>query len=126
MRAASAVCLAILAFAATTVAAQARSCVRATIGEPYVLPDGSRHAGGLLRICLDRAYSPVSGLHTIVAGNVSGTFLSRRGRPESGGEPAAPPRILFARDARHRLHLLGYAVPASGGTEVYWIGRSGG
>ena len=124
--AASAACLALLTLAAPSVAARPRACVRAAIDEPYVLPDGSHQGTGLLRICLDRSYTPVSAVHTIVAVGGAGTFLSRRARAESGGEPAAPPRILFARDARGTLHLLGYAVAAGGSPEVYWIGRVGG
>jgi len=69
----------IVTLAARDVAAQPRTCVRADIAEPFLLPDGSIHPAGALSICLDRAYSPVAGLHSIAAADgARGTFLSRR------------------------------------------------
>jgi hypothetical protein len=112
--------IAFLAVTAFTTPALAQ-CVRATLDEPFLLPDGSWHRAGLLRICLDRAYSPVAGLHTIQA--VDGgtrTYLSRHGLAEAAVELRAP-RILFARDGRRTLTLLGYAVATEGGTRIYWI-----
>jgi hypothetical protein len=88
----------IFTFAAREVAAQPRACVRADIAETFVLPDGSQHPAGPLRICLDRDYSPVAGLHTIAAdGRTSGMFLSRRVKPEVDSPHA--PQVAFVRDA---------------------------
>ena len=103
--------------------AQGRGCVRATVEEPFLLPDGSQHGAGPLRICLDRVYSPISGLHTIEpADGGRGWFLSRRGRAESAVLAHAP-RILFGRDGRRTLLLLGYAIATGNTTQVYWLQR---
>jgi hypothetical protein len=103
--------------------AQSRTCVRAAVGEPFLLPDGSQHRAGPVRICLDRLYSPSCGLHTIEAADGGvGSFLSRRGRAESAALPQAP-RIFFGRDGRQRLTLLGYTVGAGDTTQVYWLQR---
>jgi hypothetical protein len=113
-------CVALGTLAATEVAAQPRTCVRAMIEEPFVLPDGSEHPAGLLRICLDRAYSPVAGLHTIVAGDhVAGKFLSRRMKPE--GVTSDSPQVAFVRDAAGALWLRGYTLTRGDAVEAYWI-----
>ena len=112
--------LVIVAFAARETIAQPRTCVRADIEEAFVLPDGSRHSAGLLRICLDRDYSPVAGLHSIMAGDHgTGTFLSRRVKPE--GMSQASPQIAFFRDASGALVLLGYTLEKRGKVEAYWL-----
>ena len=114
------IALVILTFGARQVEAQPRTCVRATVEEPFVLPDGSRHPAGLLRICLDRDYSPVSGLHTIVSEDRGpGWFLSRRNRVE--GEDAASPRMAFVRDSSGALRLRGYTLARGHRVEAYWI-----
>ena len=117
---AGALALVIVTSAAGHVEAQPRTCVRATVDEPFVLPDGSRHPAGLLRICLDRDYSPVSGLHTIVSeDHTPGWFLSRRIRVE--GEDAASPRMAFVRDSSGALRLRGYTLARGIRVEAYWI-----
>ena len=114
------VAIGIVTFAAQHVAAQPRICVRADIEESFVLPDGSEHPAGSLRICFDRAYSPVAGLHSISAdGHASGTFLSRRVNPES--PTAVSPQIAFMRDGAGVLVLRGYTVERSGKVEAYWL-----
>lgn len=112
--------LVIVTFSAREAVAQPRTCVRADIEEPFVLPDGSRHEAGLLRICLDRDYSPVAGLHSIVAGDArSGTFLSRRVKPEATAQ--AGPQLAFVRDAQGALVLRGYMLERRGAVEAYWL-----
>ncbi|HEX5042460.1 MAG TPA: hypothetical protein VFV75_06115 [Candidatus Polarisedimenticolaceae bacterium] len=101
--------------------ADGRACVRANVEEPFLLPDGSWHEAGLLRICLDRTYSPSAALHTIQAAEgTAGTFLSRRGVSEAPAAAAAP-RILFARGPSRTLRLMGYAVAQGERTRIYWI-----
>jgi hypothetical protein len=116
----------IFTFAAREVAAQPRACVRADIAETFVLPDGSQHPAGQLRICLDRDYSPVAGLHTIAAdGHATGRFLSRRVKPEVGSPEA--PQVAFVRDAAGVLVLRGYTLAHGGRVDAYWMApaRSG-
>ena len=120
------VVIGIFTFAAREVAAQPRACVRADIAESFLLPDGSQHPAGQLRICLDRDYSPVAGLHTIAAdGRTSGRFVSRRVRPEVGSPNA--PQVAFTRDAAGLLVLRGYTLARGGRVEAYWMApaRSG-
>ena len=118
--------IAIFTFAAREVAAQPRACIRADVAEAFVLPDGSRHPAGQLRICLDRDYSPVAGLHTIAAdGRTSGRFLSRRTRAEAADQDGS--MIAFVRDASGTLALRGYTLARGGRVEAYWMApaRSG-
>ena len=112
--------LLLVTFAARPAIAQPRTCVRADIEEPFVLPDGSRHPAGLLRICLDRDYSPVAGLHSIVASDQrTGTFLSRRVRPE--GARQASPQLAFVRNPAGALVLRGYTLERGGKVDAYWL-----
>ena len=114
-------CLALGMLAATGVAARSRECVRAAIPEPFTFPDGSQHPAGMLRICLDRTFSPMSGVHSVMAGERGrALFASNRVKAEAIAE-SGPPQIVFARDAALGLTLLGYTVPTSGATQVYWF-----
>jgi hypothetical protein len=93
------------------------TCVRAELPWPVVLPDGSRHPAGRLRICHGGAFTPVSAVHrTYVGGTYVGTFLSRR--VESEGPVAAADRepfMLFRRDEHMRWRLQGYSLPEGDG-----------
>ena len=97
-----------LVLAATGAAADARGCYRAEVAGTIVLPDGSEHAPGALRICTDRALSPVSNLHRLeIDGQPVGMFVStRRGVEQSVDGSAA--LYYFKRDAANRLNLVGY------------------
>ena len=95
-------------------------CIRASIGEPVVLPDGSVHPAGTLRICV-RPYSPVAALHeTSIDGRTFGLFLSRVRISENPPEDPRPV-MVFGRDPRVGLTLLGYTLPGSERTVVYWL-----
>ena len=110
----------IVAFAAADMAAQPRTCVRADVEEPFLLPDGSVHPAGLLRICIDRDYSPVAGLHSIAAGDgARGIFLSRRIKAE--GVTNGSPRLAFVRDVAGILVFRGYTLQRRGRMETYWL-----
>jgi hypothetical protein len=121
--AAAATCLFLLTLGATDAGAQSRVCVRAPIAEPFLLPDGSLHREGLLRICLDHVYTPAAVLHTIVTADGSaGVFLGRRQVPEGRMEARSSwARFVFTRNESRTLSLLGYAVATGGATEIYWI-----
>jgi len=109
----------IFTFAAREVAAQPRTCVRADIAETFVLPDGSRHPAGRLRICLDQEFSPVAGLHTIVADQAAARFTSRRTKVEGADHEGS--RIAFVRDGSGALALRGYTLARGSRVEAYWI-----
>ena len=79
------VVLALIVFlvAAWTPAATAITgrCVVADVPAPVVLPDGSVHPAGPLRLCLERNLNPVAELHQIsVGGGPQGLFVGQRHR----------------------------------------------
>ena len=108
-----------VAFAWREAGAQPRTCVRATLDEAFVLPDGSWHPAGLLRICLDRELAPGAGLHTIVAEQAASRHLSRRTPVET--EDRAASRLAFVRDRTGILLFRGYTLVHDGRVEAYWI-----
>lgn len=98
--------------------AAAGDCLRVEVDETMLLPDGQLVAGGELRICRDRAYSPVSALHTIsVDGHAVGFFQSRLATGvQEDGEAAF---VLFQRTSEFTLRLIGYASAGSDGLTTY-------
>jgi len=94
------------------------TCSAATIGEPFVLPDGREYPGGKLTICPAGSYSPVAFFDEIrVDGKPVALFLSRRSTSIES-RPASV-LMLFQREADRRLHLLGYAVPDGAQAHLY-------
>ena len=85
-------------------------CYTADVASTVVLPDGSSHAPGSLRLCELRTLTPVSSLHSIqIDGRPIGMFISRSQPTErSGGQQAF---IAFRLNDRGALELEGYAVP---------------
>ena len=112
----------LLPFAAARAESPGR-CIRAEVPAPMVLPDGSSHPAGVIRICLSRAYSPVAGLHeTQVNGESIGMFLSQVGESEgNGGEPF----FVFYRNVSDELVLQGYALPAGERLRTYHLQMTG-
>lgn len=98
-------------------------CINAFIDETIVLPDGSLHPPGTLRICL--VQPGVGGLHkTSVDGRTIGVFQSLyRATPAPPEDPR--PVMVFRRDPRGGLVLLGYTLPRTKRTEVYWMQEAG-
>jgi hypothetical protein len=93
------------------VASEVGRCVTADIPSDIVLPDGSLHAAGPLRICLSVDYNPVSGLHkTYVDGKLQGLFVSRRIESEDV-DSRQDPYIQFHRMPSGELFLRGYGIP---------------
>ncbi len=85
-------------------------CVSADLPWHFVLPDGSRHAPGEIRICLDRAYTPSTGLHRLyVDGNPTGILMSRS-RTSEGGD-GIQPFLLFQLGDDRSYTLTAYAWP---------------
>jgi len=96
-------------------------CVRAEIPETMVLPDGSRHAPGTMRICLTHRASPVTGFHEIrVDGHGKGLFQSRFGASEAMTEDGQA-FLSFRRTKTGELILEGYAIPAGQKMDVFEI-----
>jgi len=113
-----------LMLAATVATAEGR-CYTAEVPGTMVLPDGSTHPPGALRICTDRAISPVSRLHrTDVAGRPVGMFLSTpRAIEETVKEGAA--QFIFKRDNRDDLNLIGYVITVGNKTTFFEMARAG-
>jgi hypothetical protein len=85
-------------------------CIRVETPWPVVLPDGSAHQAGTLRLCLRHEWTPVTGLHEIrVDGTSLGLFMSRIGKSE--GRSERDPLVVFQRNVNEQHRLVGYAWP---------------
>jgi hypothetical protein len=94
-------------------------CIRVELDAPVILPDGSTHEAGTLRLCLDRALNPGTGLHALqVNGVKAGMAMSRIGKGEAADER---PCAVFERAADGKLRLIGYAVPAGQRMQTYTL-----
>jgi hypothetical protein len=108
-----------LLFAAPA-AAGSGDCVKAYIDEPIILPDGSLHPPGVLKICV-RQHSPSAGMHkTSVDGRAIGEFQSLY-RPTRRPSEDPRPVLVFEREPERGLALLGYTIPGRERTAVYWL-----
>jgi len=94
----------------------AGDCSTASIGEPFLLPDGRAFAAGDLSLCLERQESPVAALHEArVDGMPVGLYYSHVG--PAGEELLEQPYLVFGRAPDGRLHLRGLVQPGrDGGT----------
>jgi hypothetical protein len=103
--------LLVLGLSTPSIAQGVGRCIRAELPAPLVLPDGSRHeAGTMMRICLTRNLTPVSGLHeTSVDGYTIGLLMSSRVSMENRRQPGQP-FFVFERTAKDGLRLLAYSV----------------
>jgi hypothetical protein len=91
-------------------AADLGRCYSADVPASIILPDGSSHAPGSLRICLTSKESPVRGRHgSSVDGRAIGAYQSELGKSEAGALPGAA-YFVFQRNERSDLVLLGYAA----------------
>jgi hypothetical protein len=105
--------LALIALAACAVnAGERQHCLRAEIDQNFVLPDGSVHPPGELRLCLIRSMSPISSAHhTHVDGHSVGYFMSVKTNFATADPGfAAAPYFEFVRNWHGELELRGYAV----------------
>jgi hypothetical protein len=94
-------------------------CYRATIPAPMVLPDGSLHPAGELRICTTRRLSPVEWLHvTYVGGGAVGAFRGRDTVIERGVEPREP-EFVFLRGFDGSLRLFGFTTSTPRGARLH-------
>ena len=95
-------------------------CIAVEVPAPMILPDGSSHEAGSLKICHDQMFSPIASLHaTYVDGKPVGFLRSRRGFAEDDTE--GRPYVLFQKTHRGELRLLGYAWPHGNRMATYLL-----
>ena len=100
-------------------------CVVADVPSPIVLPDDTIHAAGSLKVCFDRLYSPVAGLHaTFVGGRSVGLFVSRLDESE-GLDRLQQPFFVFGRNRDGQLVLEAYAWPDDERFYIYRVRGAG-
>ena len=99
-------------------------CARIEAPWPMVLPDGSTHEAGSLKLCLQQMWTPASGLHEIrVNGRSIGLFMSRVGTSEEPVEGV--PVVVFQRNGTDEHYLVGYAWPDGEAMRTYILRRFG-
>ena len=99
-------------------------CARIEAPWPIVLPDGSTHEAGSLKLCLQQMWTPASGLHEIRVNGMSiGLFMSRVGTSE--GPVEGLPVVVFQRYGTDEHHLVGYAWPDGGAMRTYVLRKFG-
>jgi len=99
-------------------------CVTVEVPAPFVMPDGTVHEPGPLKLCDSLRMSPVSTLHKVyLAGHPVGLLEGKVGRSEGLAE--REPYVLFRRNADAQLVLIGYAWPDGRNMETYLLARSG-
>ena len=91
---------------------------------PVVLPDGSTHEAGSLKLCLQQMWTPASGLHEIrIDGMPIGLFMSRVGTSE--GPVEGVPVVVFQRNGTGEHYLVGYAWPDGEVMRTYILHKFG-
>ena len=99
-------------------------CVSAEIPAPIILPDGSEHPAGQLKLCVRHHSSPVTSLHeTYIGGSPVGLHASRRGYSE--GPATSEPFLTFYRRSDGKLFLYGFALPGRERMEVHTLQVTG-
>jgi hypothetical protein len=101
----------ILLVACVANAGERGHCLRAEIDETFMLPNGSVHPPGELKLCLIQSLSPVSGAHqTHVNGYSVGYFRSVRSKTTVARQAVrAEPYLEFERNRYGELELRGYS-----------------
>jgi hypothetical protein len=99
---------ALLAVAPGAAHAESR-CLTAEVPMPVVLPDGSVHDSGAVRLCVTGRLNPVADFHKIqFEGRAIGEYAGRKIDSEA---PLGRPYMIFHRSANGELILIGYARP---------------
>ena len=96
-------------------------CIRAEAPSPLVLPDGSIHTAGSIRICLTNKINPVRGWHTIDINGARVQFANSRIDRKDTGTQDVQPFLEFGRGPGGEWYLGRYTI--SRGTRVtsYWF-----
>jgi hypothetical protein len=109
---------AVLIFPIGPAAASARVCATAQIDESFVLPDGSMHEPGTLKLCRGTDYNPAISFHSSFVDNMAvGMLLGRSSASEDAG--SEQPFLVFFRNDLGQLRLFGYALPGQDGMERF-------
>jgi hypothetical protein len=88
-----------------------------------ILPDGSIHPAGELRLCLSRNYNPVSGLHKVYVDRMPVAFLLSRASLAEVPKNSRP-SVLFYGSLETSLRLAGYTVESNGRVFSYLLGSA--
>lgn len=118
----------ILAILATTAPAWAgEGCVVGQIPEAVVLPDGTMHDAGTIRLCHAGAFSPTATFHEVVMGKHStGRFVATSRTTEGEGNEGRAFIVLERWEKADHLVLVGYGLHGRGGeVEMHWLQLSG-
>lgn len=117
----AALCVAVVAgFPGTAQAVSKADCLTVEVADRVALPDGSLLPAGALTLCLSRALSPVARLHEVSLNGIPvGLLLSRVGLSEGASD--GKPVVMFQRDRRGWLQLLGYAWPGGTTSRTYML-----
>lgn len=121
----TAIAVAVLVTSPSLIAQQRGRCALTELPGQLVLPDGTVHDSGEVKICFEGWHNPSSGRHLIfVDGRKWGYLLSRSAR---SGEPLAdvPVFVFTPRTEHHHVRLLGYAWPDGDGMSVHVLHRPG-
>jgi hypothetical protein len=101
-------------------AAHSGECVTVRVDAPFRLPNGLLYPAGALTLCDMSTFSPVSELHKIlVNGSSIGLFLGRNRRAEI--QSIGFPEVVFERDGKGNLELVGYSVQSAGTKIAYQL-----
>ena len=99
-------------------------CFSAQVEAPFVLPDGSGHAPGELRVCMVDYANPATGLYVIsVDGAPMGRYRARLDRVENGGQADAALLVFARREGATTLELQGVTVAGAGEVKVHDFSR---
>ena len=100
----------VLALAGTAAMASERGgCVVAEVPAPVVLPDGSVHPPGSLRLCFESRLNPSAEFHEVsTGGGPQGRFAGRRARAELDVDR---PFVVFHRNDNDEWILIGILQP---------------
>ena len=102
--------IALAACASEALAQDRGRCITAKVPEAFTLPDGTLHAAGRITLCTHLVLNPVAGLHRIWAdGDSASLVMSRRSQPKEFKDDRSS--LLFRRDPKGTLDLVGYVVP---------------
>ena len=100
-------------------------CYTGDVPSDIVLPDGSQHAAGKLKICLSRSYSPVTSLLETYVGGMPVGLYPGTVETARATEAFEAPFFLFYRNADGALELQGYAIPDGDSVHTYNMSPDG-
>ena len=120
-----AIALAVLVASPELVAQQRGRCAVTELPGHLVLPDGTVHEAGELKICFLDWHNPSAGRHLIlVDGKKWGYLLSRSGKSDESMADV-PVFVFTPRTEHHHVRLLGYAWPDGDGMSIHVLHRPG-